>query len=32
MKINVCPGDDLKTFYPSEVDGENLLDDSNSYN
>ena len=21
VKINVCPGDDLQTFYPSEADG-----------
>ena len=21
MKIDVCPGDDLQTFYPSEADG-----------
>ena len=23
MKIDVCPGDDLQTFYPSEADGLN---------
>ena len=31
MKIGVCPGDDLRTFYPSEADGQNVLDDSNSF-
>ena len=25
------PGDDLQTFYPSEEDGENVLDAPNSY-
>ena len=25
MTINVCPSDDLQMFYPSEVDGYNML-------
>ena len=31
VKIDVCPGDDLQTFYPSEADGENVLDDPDSF-
>ena len=27
MKINVCPGDDIQTFYPFEKDEYNVLDD-----
>ena len=27
VKINVCPGDDFQTFYLSEADGQNVLDD-----
>ena len=27
VKSDVCPEDDLQTFYPSEADGKNVLDD-----
>ena len=26
VKVDVCPGDDLQTLYPSEADGWNALD------
>ena len=28
MKIDVCRGEDLQTFYPSEADEENVMDDT----
>ena len=28
MKVFGSPGDDLQTFYPSEADGYNVLDDT----
>ena len=31
VKSDVCPEDDLQTFYPSEADGKNVLDDPNSF-
>ena len=31
MQVDVCPGDDFWTFYPSEGDGKNVFDDPNSF-
>jgi len=31
VMFDVCPGDDRQTFYPSEVDGQKVLDDPNSF-
>ena len=31
MNIDVCLGDNFQTFYPSEADGSNMLDDPNSF-
>ena len=28
MKIDVCPGEDLQTLYPSEADEENVMNDT----